>query len=124
MGDRLNVEFKFTETDSVHLYAHWAGSRILGTSFDASRKNLAQALENAQGRLGDKTYYSRIVMSQLIGEDWSQNLSWGIAPYYIDSEYSDVVIDMTDMGKKWFLHLNSKSIPLNKDTDYGVILND
>ena len=130
MGDRLNVEFKFSDDKSIHLYAHWAGSRILSSSSNADgRKNLSEALEIASTRLGDKTYYTRIIISQLIGQDWSGELSWGIAPYYIDSENVDVVVDMTKDfshmlkdAETWFVKVGDKTTWLNKDTDYGAVL--
>ena len=93
MGDRLNIEFRFPATfvtgscRSVHLYSHWDGHYIL-------HGRLQEALEGARGRWDDHTYCARIIMSQLIRNNWDQNLSWGISPNYTDSEYGELIIHL------------------------------
>jgi len=103
MGDRLNIEFIYgvhewnTEKQkvekvgqsSIHLYSHWGGDRILFSQIEGS---LSNAIEEARRRWGDPSYFVRIVMSRLIGTQWSQNLSWGIAPYKCDTEYPELKI--------------------------------
>ena len=107
MGDRLNIEFIYgvyewnPETNksekvgesSVHLYSHWGGHRIL---FSKEEGSLSDAIDEARNRWRDPAYFSRIVMTRLIGEQWSQNLSWGIAPYEQDSEYPELKIHIDE----------------------------
>lgn len=103
MGDRLDIEFVYTMEEwdsetmkskkvgesSIHLYSHWGGDRILFSQIEGS---LSNAIDYARPRWGDPSYFSRIVMTRLIGTQWTQNLSWGIAPYKCDTEYPELKI--------------------------------
>ena len=95
MVDRLNIEFVYTiqEWDggmkkvgesSIHLYSHWGGDRILFSQIEGS---LSNAIDYARPRWEDASYFGRIVMTRLIGAQWTKNVSWGIAPYECDTEY-------------------------------------
>jgi len=82
MGDRAN--FAFREKDGapvVVLYAHWGGHQMMS--------NLAHAIATARPRWSDHGYATRIAISQLIGEYWNQELSFGIYVNEIgDNEHS------------------------------------
>ncbi len=72
MGDRAVVGFKAKESSPViYLYSHWAGSEM-----DAL---LANAIEKAESRWSDSDYATRIVISQLIADDWKSTTGWGIS---------------------------------------------
>lgn len=70
MGDRANFGFQDRKGDTVFLYGHWAGYKML--------ENLANAVVKAQSRWNDESYATRICISQLINEDWPGETGWGI----------------------------------------------
>ena len=73
MGARVNFVFK-TELDkpNIVLYSHWGETTW--------REDLAMAIAKSQPRLklGDTSYATRIIMSQLIGPDWDSETGFGI----------------------------------------------
>ena len=86
MGDRANFVFTQTDGNSVVLYGHWAGHQMLA--------NLANALETARPRWNDDAYGTRIIISQMVGEEWNQELGWGISVNTIlDNEHSIPVVN-------------------------------
>lgn len=109
MGDRANVIFntKKLETNSVKeslkksvvLYTHWKGYR-LGAVIRA-------ALKKAKPRFGDDSYATRIMVSQIIGEDWPEETGFGLLCGELgDNEYPYVVID-------W----NAKEVCIHSEAD-------
>ena len=86
MGDRANFVFTQQNGESVVLYGHWAGHQMLA--------NLANALETARPRWNDDAYGTRIIISQMVGEEWNQELGWGISVNTIlDNEHSIPVVN-------------------------------
>jgi hypothetical protein len=71
MGDRANFGFKDRKGDTVFLYGHWAGYRML--------ENLADAVSAAEPRWNDEEYATRIAMSHLVGDEWKSETGWGIS---------------------------------------------
>lgn len=88
MGDRTNTVFRMADGSDVVLYQHWGG--------DSMMHNLATALDVARPRWTDESYCTRIVISQLIGNEWNQEYSFGISTYIMDNEHSIPVIDFSD----------------------------
>jgi hypothetical protein len=92
MGARINFVFK-TELDkpNIVLYSHWGETTW--------RFDLAMAIAKSQPRLkmGDTSYATRIIISQLIGSDWDSETGFGIYLGDEDTMYGDTVveIDMT-----------------------------
>lgn len=85
MGDRANFGFQQGE-DTIYLYGHWAGEGML--------KTLANALKGAERRWGDVAYGTRWTISNIIGNDWSQEYGWGLtANAFCDNEHSVPVVD-------------------------------
>ena len=70
MGDRANFGFKDSKGDTLYLYGHWAGHRML--------QNLADAVSAAEPRWGDASYATRICISQLVNEEWASETGWGL----------------------------------------------
>ena len=71
MGNRVVVGFQNRIDDPIiYLYQHHGDER---------KEALASAISSAQSRWTDADYATRIVISQLIGDDWSQNLSYGLS---------------------------------------------
>ena len=87
MGDRANFGFRAdSESPVVVLYAHWGGYQMMA--------NLANAIATARPRWSDEGYATRIAISQLIGDQWNQELSYGIYVNEIgDNEHSVPVVN-------------------------------
>lgn len=85
MGDRVTFAFQQEDNDIIYLYGHWAGYDMM--------HNLACAIEKARPRWQDEGYATRIAISQLIGNEWDQEYSWGITTYFCDSEHSIPVVN-------------------------------
>jgi hypothetical protein len=90
MGDRANFGFRAdSESPVVVLYAHWGGYEMMS--------NLAHAIETARPRWTDEGYATRIAISQLIGEEWNQEYSYGIYVNEVgDNEHSVPVVNWAD----------------------------
>jgi hypothetical protein len=89
MGDRANFGFKDSKGDTLYLYGHWAGHRML--------QNLADAVSAAEPRWGDESYATRICISQLVNEEWSSETGWGLYINQIgDNEHKVPVINWAD----------------------------
>ena len=91
MGARTVWKIKTSEEHAIHLYGHSAGE-------DKIRMTQV-ALQSARPRWEDETYCARIIISSLIGEDWNQELSWGMMAGHPDTdffeeEYAPVTIDV------------------------------
>ena len=92
MGDRIVYSIKQDKDLSVNLYSHWGGYG----RFEA----LARALKAAEPRWDDMSYCTRIIVSQLIGDDWSQETGFGL--WASDSsgayggDHPDITIDLTN----------------------------
>lgn len=71
MGDRAVAGFRANSTSpTIFIYQHWSG-------YDQNAK-LANAIESARPRWTDDSYATRIALSQLVGDDWNQELGYGI----------------------------------------------
>lgn len=77
MGARTNFELKDSK-GSVWLYSHWGG--------DDKVYDLAVALKKAEHRWSDSSYAMRIVVSQLIGENWNAETGFGLSSYECGEE--------------------------------------
>lgn len=86
MGDRANFGFRQSTGNTIVLYGHWAGHKML--------ENLAAAVEKARPRWSDEGYATRIAISRLIADDWTSETGWGIyANVIMDNEHKIPVID-------------------------------
>ena len=89
MGDRANFGFKDRKGNTVFLYGHWAGHRML--------ENLANAVEVARPRWTDESYATRIAISNLVGDEWKSETGWGISVNQLaDNEHKVPVIDWSN----------------------------
>jgi hypothetical protein len=91
MGDRANFGIKQADGNIIFVYGHWAGHQMLA--------RFAKAIDRAvdAGRIGDDAYATRIIISDLIGEDWNQDLRWGITVNTLaDNEHKIPVFDLTN----------------------------
>ena len=91
MGDRANFGIKQADGNTIFVYGHWAGHQMLA--------RFAKALYRVDvaGRIGDNAYATRIIISDLIGDDWSQDYSWGITINTLaDNEHKVPVFDLAN----------------------------
>lgn len=70
MGARVIYNIKQADGLFVCLYSHWGETRAL--------EDTARALEKARDRWDDETYCARIIVSQLVGNDWDDLLGFGL----------------------------------------------
>jgi hypothetical protein len=92
MGDRTNFHFKVNE-DMLTLYSHWGGY--------SRKQDLARALNAAMPRIqmGDIDYALRICISQLVGEDWTQETGYGLMinnPTGAEEEHGYLEVDFNN----------------------------
>lgn len=90
MGDRANFGFKQGD-DTIYLYGHWAGDGMMNT--------LAKALIRVidANRQTDVAYATRIAISEIVGEDWSADLGWGITVNWLaDNQHSVPEVDFVN----------------------------
>lgn len=92
MGDRVVYTIKQDQDLSVNLYSHWGG-------YDRFT-SLARALSAAEPRWNDSSYATRIILSQLIGDEWNQELGFGIWASNSSGSYGgdhpDITIDLVN----------------------------
>lgn len=92
MGDRIVFTIRQDENLSLNLYSHWGGySRFM---------DLANAIEAAKPRWNDSSYASRIIVSQLIGDQWASETGFGLWASTEHGNYGgdhpDIVIDLVN----------------------------
>lgn len=90
MGDRIVYSIKQDKDLSVNLYSHWGGYDRFAA--------LARALKAAEPRWNDVSYGTRIIVSQLIGDQWDQELGFGLwasnSDEAIGGDWPDITIDL------------------------------
>jgi hypothetical protein len=88
MGDRAVIGFKADkEAIPVFLYSHWGGS-------DRYRDAM-RAIEAARPRWDDPAYATRIGISQIVENYWSEELGFGISAghdSFCQPDYDDVIL--------------------------------
>jgi hypothetical protein len=91
MGARCTFIFKQSEDLAVALYSHWGE--------DSMYQDLAQALQHAAVRSGDREYYVRMAISHLLKDSILDETGFGIyACNPNDLGFMDhpILIDLTD----------------------------
>ena len=91
MGARCTFVFKQSEDLAVALYSHWGE--------DSMYQDLAQALQHAAVRSGDREYYVRMAISHLLKDSILDETGFGIyACNPNDLGFMDhpIIIDLTD----------------------------
>jgi hypothetical protein len=91
MGARCTFVFKQSEDLAVALYSHWGE--------DSMYQDLAQALQHAAVRSGDKEYYVRMAISYLMQDSVLDETGFGIYacdPNDLGFMDHPILIDLTD----------------------------
>ena len=91
MGARCTFVFKQSEDLAVALYSHWGE--------DSMYQDLAQALQHAAVRSGDKEYYVRMAISYLMQDSILDETGFGIYacdPNDLDFLDHPILIDLTN----------------------------
>ena len=92
MGDRVVFSIKQDKDLSVNLYSHWGGHDRF--------RDLARALQAAEPRWNDTAYATRIIVSQLIADQWDGELGFGLWASNSDGAYGgdhpDITIDLVN----------------------------
>ena len=114
MGDRATFVFEQSDGNTIYLYGHWAGDQMMN--------NLATAIDRASVRWGDEAYATRIAISQIIGDQWNQELSWGISTYFGDSEHSVPVVNWTNQTVRLLPHSWDKKFDMNAEPKFVMSL--
>lgn len=93
MGSRTTWKVITNDDAAIWLYSHWGGeSKFVDTQ---------NALIAAMPRWDDKSYGGRIFVSNIVRENWSEELGFGLTATLIDAEnpfeesYFNAVIDFT-----------------------------
>ena len=92
MGDRIVYSIKQDKDLSVNLYSHWGGYDRFAA--------LARALKAAEPRWNDVSYGTRIIVSHLIGDEWADELGFGLWASnehgMYGGDHPDIIIDMVN----------------------------
>ena len=92
MGARVVFNIKQDEGNYICLYSHWGEHTALE---DAGR-----AIAKARPRWGDDSYCARIIVSQLIGNEWDSETGFGLWASSSDGAYGgdhpDIIIDLVN----------------------------
>lgn len=71
MGDRAVAGIKAdSKSPIIFMYRQWGG--------EVQNQIFANALDKARPRWHDDSYATRIMLSQMVGDDWNQELGYGI----------------------------------------------
>lgn len=90
MGNRANFGIKIDEKNVIFVYQHWAPTKLF--------KQYANALKAALPRIKfeDIPYSTRILISQIVGDDWNSETGYGISLNEIlHNEHHIVIVDLT-----------------------------
>lgn len=109
MGDRGNAGITFSNGQTIYLYGHWLGFRVMQT--------FARGLERASraGRMDDESYAARLIFQEWTRGAEDENLSFGIGPDYAgDCEHPIPVLRFKTQDVAW----SGKRVPDSKPGAY------
>jgi hypothetical protein len=89
MGDRRQVIVKYPNGQSIYFYTHWAGEELPAT--------IAAGLDAGRGRWDDPCYLARIIFSTMTESSPRDEVGYGIATEFQDSDYpeEDIYIELS-----------------------------
>jgi len=83
MGARTTYTFR-TNSQDLNLYSHYGG--------EDKAETFARALANAKDRWSDESYFIRIMVSQIVGEDWGESTGFGLG---VNQEFEESYSPLT-----------------------------
>lgn len=99
MGNRANIQIKYSEGNDIFFYSHWSGRDV---------DNIVQsALLRGKSRWNDESYLARIIFCELIQRDVLELTGYGISPYEIEAGSPKCIVDMPNQettdtnGDRW-----------------------
>lgn len=116
MGDRATFVIETESSVPLYLYGHWAGDNMMA--------NLADALTAAESRIlmDDQIYASRIIISNLIGDQWRNETGWGISTFFCDAEHSVPVVDLKHQKVRLLPHEWDKPFDINAEPKFVMTI--
>ena len=115
MGDRVTYVFEQNNTSPIFLYGHWAGENMMARLADA----IVFAWDRIQ--MKDEPYATRMMISHLIGDEWTQETGWGITTYFCESEHSIPVINVRNKTVKLLpLHPWTQTFDINAEPKFTM----
>ena len=102
--------FEQEDGNAIYLYGHWAGDGMMST--------LASALIAAHPRWSDESYATRIAISNIIGDEWTQETGWGLSTYFCDSEHSVPVVNFKDQTVRLMPHSWDKMFDMSAEPKF------
>lgn len=106
VGDRANIVITAKSTakavtlkdaleGAIVLYTHWGGYQL--------GHDLARALRAASGRWNEPSYGARIIVSYVIGDDWTGKLGYGLSVGELgDNERPVLLVDFEQQKVRRF----------------------
>ena len=92
MGDRIVYTIRQDKDLSLNLYSHWGGYDRFVT--------LANALHAAKPRWDDSSYAARIIVSQIVGDQWAEETGFGLWAStehgMYGGDHPDIVLDLVN----------------------------
>ena len=92
MGHRIVYSIKQEKDLSLNLYSHWGGYDRFVT--------LANAIHAAKPRWSDSSYAARIIVSQIVGDQWAEETGFGLWAStehgMYGGDHPDIVIDLVN----------------------------
>jgi hypothetical protein len=111
MGNRANFGIKIDDNNTIFVYQHWAPHKLFAHYANALRAALPRIA------MGDIPYATRILISQIVGDQWNQETGHGISLNQIlDNEHHIVVVDLTTN----IVHLYDESDLTNKIVSWSI----
>jgi len=119
MGDRHVIGIRTSGESTLYLYSHWGG--------EEQEQDLASALLAAGPRWDDHAYATRILVSQIVGNQWDQETGFGLSVgefYQPDYDHIYEVDWDAKLVFKIYLNENGSKIDDYKDYTFEQFINE
>lgn len=117
MGDRIVYTIRQDKDLSLNLYSHWGGYDRFVT--------LANALHAAKPRWNDTSYAARIIVSQIVGDQWESETGFGLWAStehgMYGGDHPDIVINLVDKTVEDETGIHSFDSFINYHTDLAKV---
>lgn len=97
MGARTTYTFR-TNGQDLNLYSHWGG--------EDKAQTFANALERALPRWSDESYFIRIMVSQIVGDEWGESTGFGLG---VNQEFEESYLPLICYPERRAIDYGDKS---------------